>query len=419
MAVTVNIGYALGQLEKALATAEGHADAATRERAARKVERWKQVIAGSEAESLTLGTRTPVRGAPSWATLDVAHGGFATGGLLASGPLRPHEIELLRAVEAHPGDERRTLNLHYLSDAGRAELAQMLASGCYRIEVPEEGAMLAAAWLLDHGQPNQAGEILDAIMPFTNQLRFYPVPTSSPLTPSAVVKLRSTAETAGDLKALRPRPQIAKMNEALLVWAPLCDRAASLFLETVEGEAPRLRTDAMGALVRREDGHPFIDGGWPCKCYPAGWADRARALLHHYATAREEHKLCGKPERAGETLAVLLGHLDRCSRDPTSLTGRDVGMIRKVLASFVTAHGIPGSATHDELRARQARDAARPTHEELARVLVERLSGCPGSAGLPALDPVLVPVSEAEAVRFYIAAGGLVPGSLARKLERC
>jgi hypothetical protein len=422
MEITVDVGYALGQLAKALATAGGHADAVTRERAEKKVARWRQVLAGMEDGTIAVGSRTPVQGAPAWATLEVAHGGFATGNLLAGGPLRPHEAALLRAGPDDRPDEsraRRTLNLHYLSDAGRAELARMLASGCYRVEVPEEGALLAAAWLLDHGHADRAGEILDAIVAFTDRLRFYPVPAGAPLSPSAMVKLRTTSETADALKALRPRRQVATMNEALRLWAPQEDRTVSLFLETVEGETPHLRVDASGALVRRPDGQPFVVGGWPCKRYPAGWADRAKALLDDYAAARADHRLSGKPDRPGETFAVLRGYIDRCTRDPASLTGRDVGMIRKTLASFVTRHGVPGSEAHAALRARQARDAALPLHQDLARVLADRLSGFPKEAGLPSLDAVLVPVSDAEAAQLGVAAGARVPPSLARRLDRC
>lgn len=412
-------GYALAQLEKALVTAGGHADPATRERAARKVERWKQVLDGMFTGTLAVGSRTPVVGVPAWATLEVAHGGFATGNLLAGGPLQAHEAEMLRRIEAPAGKERAALNLHFLGDEGRAELSRMLASGCYRVQVPEEGALLAVTWLLDRGHAGRAQDVLDAVVPFMGRLRFYPVPDERPLVPSAVVKLQAASQVAEALGATRPRAQIARMNEALRVWAPLYDRAVALFLETVEGETPHLRTDETGALVRRPDGQPITGGGWPCKRYPDGWADRARALLHEYEARRREHALCAKPEHFKENFTILRKHLAACVRDPQALTGRDVGMIRKALASFVTKHGPPGSAKHEGLRAAQARVASRPTHDEIARVMRERLAAYPRDAGLPSVDPVVAPVSEAEASRLGVAAGSPVPASLARKVERC
>jgi hypothetical protein len=417
--MTITVGYALGQLEKALAAAGGRADAAAGEHAAKKIARWQQVLSGMCSGSLAVGSRTPVEGATAWATLEVAQGGFATGSLLAGGPLAPHETDRLRGLDAPAGEERAALNLHYLGDAGRAELARMLSTGCYRVQVPEEGALLVVAWLLAHGHTDRAEEVIDAIVAFTGRLRFYPVPDAHPQVPSAVVKLRSAGETARVLEALRPRAPMARMNEALRVWAPLCDRAVSLFVETVEGEIPHLRTDAAGALVRRPDGHAFIDGGWPCKRYPPGWTDRAKALLFDCAAARARHPLCKKPDRPGETFPLLRDYLERCAKDAASLTGRDVGVIRKALASFVTRHGAPGSAEHTELRAAQALTAARPTHPEIARVLGARLDGYPEGAGLPSVDPVLAPISAAEHARFGIPTGTAVPASLARRLDRC
>src|SRR4051794_12372494 len=87
----VNPGYASFQLAKALATQAAHADTATRDRAGKKAEKWVDVLRGIFGGWLTVGSRTPVQGAPAWATLEVVTGGFATGGLSAGGPILPHE----------------------------------------------------------------------------------------------------------------------------------------------------------------------------------------------------------------------------------------------------------------------------------------------------------------------------------------
>lgn len=47
--------------------------------------------------------------------------------------------------------DRTLLNCHFLSGPGLQELQSQLASGCFRIEVPEEGALLAVAWLWQQG----------------------------------------------------------------------------------------------------------------------------------------------------------------------------------------------------------------------------------------------------------------------------
>src|SRR5262245_9095230 len=125
---TINLGYALGQLERALHAATAHADADARERARARVEQWRRVIEGMSSGSITVGSRTPTD-APAWATLEVVHGGFATGVLAAEGPLLAHEAELASRIGA---SGRAGIAFHYLSDAGRAELDALLASGCFR-----------------------------------------------------------------------------------------------------------------------------------------------------------------------------------------------------------------------------------------------------------------------------------------------
>jgi hypothetical protein len=93
----------------------------------------------------------PTVGAPAWATLRVVKGGFATGGLLAGGPLEPHERDLLARLGDDDQDTARArLNAYYLGEEGLAELDGTLASGRYRVRLPEEGALLAVAWLLRH-----------------------------------------------------------------------------------------------------------------------------------------------------------------------------------------------------------------------------------------------------------------------------
>lgn len=71
--------YALGQLAQALTTADEHEDAATRERADARVRAWSRVLDGMRSGALEIGSRTPVRGLPAWATPEVVRGGFATG----------------------------------------------------------------------------------------------------------------------------------------------------------------------------------------------------------------------------------------------------------------------------------------------------------------------------------------------------
>lgn len=416
----VNAGYVLDQLRRGLETSLNHPDPAVRARAAAKVERWDSVLEGMARGTLSVGSRTPLEGIPPWVTLEVAHGGFATGGLLAGGPLEPHEQERLASLTEPSGSatERSRLNAWFLRDDGQHALTEALRSGCYRVRVPEEGALLTVTWLLRQGEAEQALALLETLAPFTDRLRFYPTPDPRPFSPSAVVRLQTVGSTVRQLESVQPRPQVSKMNEALRVWNPLYDRAVELFLETVTGERPHLAVEG-GALVRRPDGQGRVEGGWPCQHWPEGWHERARQLLRDYQAERQQHTLCGKPEHPKGNFARLRGFLERCVADARSLTGRDVGSIRKILASYVTSHGAPGSERLRGLRDAQARMAARPSGKEFATLLVDRLRPLPVEEGLSTLEVASAPVREDEGARRGIAPGQAIPAHLLEKVERC
>src|SRR5262249_51735704 len=144
--MNVNIGYAWGQLMRARQTMAEHADAEVRARAAETAAKWESVIAGIQAGTIEGGPGTPA-GAPARGALDVVAGGLATGGHVAGGPLRDHERAL--AQRAGVAENRVALNLHYLVSV---DAAALLASGHYRVDVPEEGALLVVAWLRERGE---------------------------------------------------------------------------------------------------------------------------------------------------------------------------------------------------------------------------------------------------------------------------
>ncbi|MCY1079899.1 hypothetical protein [Archangium lansingense] len=404
----VNTSYVLDQLRRGLETSLRHSDPAIRARAAEKVERWCSVLEGMARGALSVGSRTPVEGVPAWVTLDVAHGGFATGQLLAGGPLEPYEQERLASLPNPEGatTERSRLNAWFLRDDGQRELSAALHSGCYRVRVPEEGALLTVTWLLGRGESERALELLETLAPLADRLRFYPAPDARPFSPSAVVRVQTVRTTVEQLDSVQLRPQIAKMNETLRVWNPLYDRAVELFLETVRGELPHLAVEG-GELVRRPDGQGRVEGGWPCQSWPEGWHERARQLLRDYEAERLNHTLCGKPEHPKANFARLRGFLEQCVADARSLTGRDVGSIRKILASYVTRHGAPGSEQLRRVRDEQARMAAQPTGNELAMQVADRLRALPGDEGLSTLEVVSAPVG-----------GHPIPPHLLEKVER-
>ncbi|WP_251278211.1 hypothetical protein, partial [Enterobacter hormaechei] len=101
--------------------------------------------------------------------------GFATGALLAGGPLLDWERHLAAQVlDTGTGNERQRLNAWCLGDEGMAWLHARLQQGDYRVGVPEESALLTVAWLLQQGVHAQVEAILAAIVGWFPSLRFYP-----------------------------------------------------------------------------------------------------------------------------------------------------------------------------------------------------------------------------------------------------
>lgn len=415
-----NPGFALGQLAAALATGESAADPSLRARAAEKARKWLGVLQGMLSGTLHVGSRTPLPDTPAWATPEVLHGGFVSGALLAGGPLRPHEAALLARLGSEGGEPPRArLNRHSLEDEEFPGLLEMLESGRYRVEVPEEGALLVAAWLLSRGRADAAQAVLAEVAPHFPALRFYPVPHARPLPGGEHVHLRTAGEIAAELRQVRAPQRVLEQREALLVWAPLADRVTELFLETVDGPAPTLATGPDGKALRDESGRHTITGGWPCRHFPAGWQGRALAVLEDYRRLRQEHRRSARPDRPRETFAQLRRYLEVCAADPARLTGRDVGMIRLVLAGIVTRRGAPGSERLRSLRQAQARNAARPTRAELAGVVAERLRAHPGDAGVEAVRAVVGPVTADEAARHGVPEGEPLAPRFSHRVRRC
>ncbi len=410
--IRVNPGYALDQLVRALESDSPNA--------ARRAAQWKQVISGLFSGKLRIGSRTPIADTPPWVTLEVIHGGFVTGALAAAGPLLEHEQARLQRIEGPlDASERALLNGYFITDEGRQDLAEMLAATTYRVDVPEEAALPVVQWLIERGETRRANELLRVIAPFWDRLRFYPSPTTQPRRTTDALFVRSAPDVVAALRAKRPQAQVRAMKEAINIWTPLYDRAASLFLETVRGDMPRFAQASDGSFKRRHDGQPVAEGGWPCAVFADDWAIRAQQLLDDYELARSSHSLSGKPNKPKENFPLLRGYLSRCIDNRGSLTGRDVGMIRKILASYVTKHGAPGSVEHDAKRSLQTQNASQPEHVDLARVLADRIDRHDATDGLPELMAELGPLSAGEAADIGAAEGRTMPPYLVAKAARC
>lgn len=392
----VNPGYAAFQIARAFTTSKEHDDPHTRQRAKQRIAGWETVLRSILNGSVDYGSRTPVHKAPAWATLEVVTGGFATGELLAGGPLQEHEKKLLEDLSTviGEGQERGSLNAYFLTDAGLSDLQSRLQSNRYDVEVPEEGALLVVAWLVENGHREQAEELLNELSPYFASLRFYPIPIDQPRVFGSRVHLQDVGTTINDLQRIKPNNRVLAQKEAIEVWAPWYDRMVALFLETIQDS-------------------------WPCRKYPEGWANRALALLSEYDELRKEHSLCKKPERSRSHFAQLKEFLERCATRPESLTGREVGRIRLMLNQYVEKRGTPDSTNCVEQRNRQAGYVAGPTFHEIAAVVIERFAKHSKTEGLDDVGHLKQAVTGEEAKRSGVPEETPIPTNIQRKVERC
>lgn len=414
---TANPGYAFGQLEKALETAAEHADAKTRERALAKADKWRAVLAGMADGTLTVGSRVPVADTPAWVTLEVAHGGFATGRYLAEGELREHESDLLSELAANaPGStDRERLNLYFASDVGLARLRDAMATGRYEIDVPEEAAVPVARWLADNGHAEAALDLLTELRPLMHRLRFYPRLTEMPRASGAGVHLETTGSVREALAATKPSQRVQAMNKTLAVWNPLYDSLVSLWLTTVEGPAPSFQKED-GLLVRADNGQPIAEGGWPCRVWPGEWAEQRELWLAQYKAAVDEHGKSGRHHSDKSNFQLLRRLLEKCPSDASALSEASIGAVRKALAAHAHRHDTPGSEASRTRRVEQTRIAALPLHSEIASAVAKRLAALPQDEGLADLSVASADIGEGE--HPSVPAGTKIPTRVQTKVER-
>ncbi|MGI5183594.1 hypothetical protein ACQEVZ_45810 [Dactylosporangium sp. CA-152071] len=386
----VNLGYAVDQLARALVTATTHEDADTRRRADRRMERWGAVLRGVLDGKLTIGSRTPVKDLPAWVTPGVVRGGFATGSAAAEGPLLPHEQAL--ATRMRVAADRAELFRHHLGKHGLTDLWTLLDTGAYRVDLPEEAALLTVAWLVRAGDDEAASAVVEEIAPFAGRLRFAPQPADSAPDDPSIVWRHSAGEVREELAARRPNPRIEAMREALTVWNPFADELLTHWLATVVD----------GRVAERAD---------------EAWTARSRTLLARYTALADRHRHCTKHRNRKQNLAILRNalaeHLTRQGLDP-----RTRGLLQHAVDSMVRRRGAPGSPAHTALRAEQAAIGAVPTHHGIARVVVARLAALPQDVGVSDVDAVLRPVEAGEAPDAAIPVGTAVPDAFGTAVRR-
>ncbi|QXH53498.1 hypothetical protein KSS94_10445 [Pseudomonas fakonensis] len=382
-------GYAVWQLSKALSALDDNLSQQARAHAAERITRWQQVIAHALQGTAHYGSPTPFADVPAWVTLEVVTGGFATGRLLAGGALTEHERELAASIPGvRPGFERLDINAWHLTDEGVAALQRRLASGDYRVDVPEEAALATVAWLLGQQRVEQARRLIETIVPYFDCLRFFPAPAQGLPVSAAQVHVVGAGEVRQQLAKRPAQPRLAVQKQVIETRLPLYDAAIALCLSTYQE-------------------------GWPCRCYPQGWHEQAAKLCAQFDAACRAHS--SAKGRAMELFTLLA----QCSEAPGTLTGRQVGRIRRIVDDFVRKHGLPDSHAHRQYRARQRGQVATPGHHLIARAVSERLARYPADAGICDFAALCEPITTEEAQAFKLAQGVVLPQAIRRRLERC
>ncbi len=415
-----NPGYAAFQLARALTTAQQHEDPATRERARHRADTWFNVFTQMLQGQLQVGSRTPLDKVPSWVTLEVVTGGFATGTLLAGGELLEHEREIAAkhslTIDAN---DRVALNGYFLTDEGFSELRKRLHQGTYDISVPEEAALLVVTWLTDNDHCDEARELLSQLAPFFGRLRFYPQPTERPQRFGSKVFIQNVNATIESLHKVRPNPSIAAQKEAIEVWTPLYDELVGLFLETVEGPPPNLAVGPDGKAEIRNNGKFPVEGGWPCRLFRHDWNERAMDFLRRFELKRKEYTLSSKPRHRKSSLAQLVPYLSKCVQ--IRLRCPDVTLARSDCTSLVLSPNavcpvrlsVALFATSKHVRPKlQCFIRWRPS-SSLAFKSIQAKRASRTSARLQ------VSISESETAYCGLPAGRELPESIRRKIERC
>ncbi|WNI20510.1 hypothetical protein [Streptomyces sp. ITFR-16] len=384
--------YPEAMLARAFLTALTHDDAGTRERAERRVDRWRAVLSGIAQGRLTIGSRAPVAGLPAWVTPEVVRGGFATSEPSAGGPLQPYERDA--ADRAGVPAERGALFAYCLTEPGLARLYALLDSGRYEITVPEEGALLTAAWLVRAGDVAGALELVEILAPFADRLRFTPRPSDLPAPEVRAVHRRTVGDAGATLARRRPNTAIETQREALTVWQPFGDELLVHWLETAgSGRVP--------------DRAPEDDDAW---------RERGAALLRRYRELATAHTLCSAHRDPKGNLGILRGALEETVAG-RPLGPRQLGLLRHAVESMVRKRGRPGSARHTELRAGQAAQAAQPSYHAFAQLVLHRLSALAQHTGVADTAPLIAAVSPDEARRTGLPAGASVPAPVRRVVE--
>ena len=382
----VNAGYAAFQLSKALANGN-----------VTKAEKWLKSMVGMADGSIGVGTRTPVKGTPHWVTLEVLTGGFATGNYSVGGELTDNELDLAAKLQLDINkNTRKNLNAWFLTDNGLAFLQNLIAERKFRVNFPEEGALLVIAWLYQHGYSEKADDVLNEIFPFIDRLRFFPEISAEAIKSSELVCLENVSSVIENLKRQKPQKHLQAQSITVKIWRPFYARMINLLLETC--------TD-------KESFHSVLDQTGK------QWQVKAKALVKDYYSLKREHGISNRFTNQNNQFYKVFRILEEHSRNKGYFA--DATFAEIALNRYIDKYGYPDSEKHAhkyELQLQQCRVAI---YSNVAKVLISRLERFPLKEGISGIKELLYPVSEEEAVAGKVDADTDIPTCLKRKTMRC
>ncbi len=367
----IGSGYAWTQLSKALSAVDSAVTAVDKQNAEKRVQKWQSVINNMQEGVFQIGSRTPIRNAPSWVTLEVVTGGFVTGKFLAGGELAPDEVALCAKLQITPDEAaRRYINAYYLSDEGLALLNQYRQQNTYRLPTVEHGALLVIAWLLEIHEYRAAQALIQTITPWFDRLRFYPIVTDKPRTlPDEQITARSVKQVTASIARYQQDTKILQQRETIQVWLPLYDAIVRLFLTIVPAETLQAESEAPSGLMMAAK---------------PDFAVQAAQLLEDLNAAEETYHLRSRLHHPNGTFFKLRQMLASLSSQNYQFTAQHLATITPLLQRFIAKYGEPGSEKHQQLRARQAKQVAGPLYKTIQTTLLTNLKPYYEEEGLSA-----------------------------------
>ena len=417
----------------------------------RNVSQFSSVIQGIAEGSLNIGSVSPVVDVPKWVSLEVGHGGFATGKL-------PAELE--------QGD---CPNETFLTAEGMEKLYHVLASTLYEITYSENAALPILAYLRHNGYSEEADKLLEEISPYLKKLKFYPNFTDEPNVVTKTICMKTVGNIqeiltvkikgACDLNRKCVRNRVS-LQEACTNFFPLKQDLIALILQTFpckhfpkysNSSEPQVGKSGFkkGTIsqpctrVEYIDCHCGSKCGLPFEIFPEGWYDKARSLLHtidmrlkyvEYKTKRSAYNLSiyifedkeevnflnsrfsKKSSMLNNMIVCLKACLETRTDKSKSVDHRLIARLNDDLATFNSTRGLPGSSTYNDY-IEHINVSRCPSHkvgqESFIKIILDRLKAYDPLTGLENPDDVLAPFEQnGKTLEIPDSLANLVKGTL-------